>query len=258
MLPRGRKHARRRPTALPQTRRAAPSAQKNYAAPQSSAAAVQLPRESRSKRRLVRRHSAQGSARIGTRVFWGRPARHTAKEKSAPFQAAARRWKRGRPTMYSRQLRQPPTSRRMHGRTATLPYCRKPSRSYNRPARKCKTDAHVIGRTAKPPQRSSPPPAHRTTRLLGFRSLAEARHRSRAQPARQPALHAGAAHEPPPAKGTIFPFETPANTQRQGKHVIPKPPLYADEIAANALMQCTAVGRAHARRLVEHSRASFL
>lgn len=136
-----------------------------------------------------------------------------------------------------------------------LPCSRKPSRLCNRPARKCKAYAHVIGRTAKPPQRSSPPPAQQTKRLFGIRSLAEARHRSRAQPARQPALHAGAAHEPPPAKGSAFPFETPANTQRHGKHVIPKPPLCAGEIAANAPMQCTAVGRAHARRLVEHSRA---
>lgn len=71
--------------------------QGHCAAPQSSAAAAQLSRKSRSKCRLVRRRSAQGSARIGTRVFFGKDGEHTAKEKSAPFQAAARRRKRGRP-----------------------------------------------------------------------------------------------------------------------------------------------------------------
>ena len=59
--------------------------QEHCAAPQSSAAAARLSRKSRAKRRLVRRRSAQGSARIGTRVFFGKDGEHTAKEKSAPF-----------------------------------------------------------------------------------------------------------------------------------------------------------------------------
>ena len=87
LLPRGRKHARRRPTALPQTRRAAPSARtlrRSSKLGGRSAALAQKPRKSRAKRRLVRRRSAQGSARIGTRVFFGKDGEHTAKEKSAP------------------------------------------------------------------------------------------------------------------------------------------------------------------------------
>lgn len=186
MLPRGRKHARRRPTALPQTRRAAPSARtlrRSSKLGGRSAALAQKPRKSRAKRRLVRRRSAQGSARIGTRVFFGKDGEHTAKEKSAPF-PSRRTPAETRPssTMYSRQPRQPPPSRRMHGRTATLPYCRKPSRSCNRPARKCKADAHVIGRTAKPPQRSHLAPAQRRNVCL----VSEASRKRATGPAHNP------------------------------------------------------------------------
>lgn len=255
MLPRGRKHARRRPTALPQTRRAAPSARtlrRSSKLGGRSAAPAQKPRETplcpQAQRSKLRSHR-------NPRFLWQRRRAHSEREKRAvpkPPHAGGNTavLHHVQPSATSASALSPHA--RPYSHTAILPQTQ-PFVQPARPQVQSRCACHrTDGKTAATLASGT---CTATKRLLGFRSLAEARHRSRAQPARQPALHAGAAHEPPPAKGNAFPFETPANTQRHGKHVIPKPPLCAGEIAANAPMQCTAVGRAHARRLVEHSRA---